>query len=285
MKLVLALATASVAASVFTAAVSAQVSAPPRKPPVVSRPKPTTGGTNLPKRDSAQISSWRRYRFSLLSSEVMDSNIDRDKEDPVASNGFVAGAVARYQSAEIKPAVQLTYEIANHSYSHSEQYDRVSHNLSALLARKLMSGLTGELIGEVALKGSSEDRDVGNQYIVLPRLNYRIDPARRLRVYGAYRIRRYDVNADRDAFNRYAGSEIRSDVGKDARVEVGFRYETNSARAARRSYTRRTYHTSYTRSLGDNDEILTELKYRSQRYDKRPVEEDDDNPRHDHRFS
>lgn len=260
----------------------AQVSAPPRKQPVTVKKPPLP---NTPTNDSAVASAWRPYRFALLSSKVMDSNIEREKEDPITSNGFVVGGAARYQSAEVRPGVQLAYEIATHSYTRSEQYDRVSHNLSSVLTRRFTKKLMGEAIAEAALKGSSEDRDVGNQYIILPRLNYRLDDSRRLRLYGAYRIRRYDTDTDRDAFNRYAGAEIRSDVGSDSRVELGFRYETNSARAARRSYTRRTYHTAYTRSFGDNDTFLAELKYRSQRYDKRPVDEDHDSFRHDHRFS
>ena len=254
--------------------VAAQVATPPRKPIEVAKPK-----------DSVTATEWRPYGFALFSSEVMDSNIEREKEGAIGSNGFVLGALARFTSAEVRPAVQLAYEIATHSYTHSEQYDRISHNLSAVLSRRFSKKLIAEVITEAALKGSSEDRDVGNQYIVLPRLNYRLTPGHRLRTYGAYRIRRYDTSADRDAVNRYVGTELRSDIGNDSRLEFGARYETNSARAARRSYTRRTFHTAYTRNVGDSDDFLAGLKYRSQRYDKRPVSEDDDNPRHDHRFS
>ncbi len=284
MKIVLLLAVAVVSAMPL----GAQVSSPPRKAPAATEKpkttsKPADPKASKPKPDSS--SGWRPYRFSVFSSDVVDSNIDRDKEDPIASNGFIAGVGARYHSAEIKPAVQIAYEIARHSYTHSEQYDRVSHNLSAVLTRRFSNKLTGEAITEAALKGSSEDRDVGDQYIFLPRLNYRLDQGRRVRVYSAYRIRRYDDDTDRNAVNRYVGTELRSDIGDAAQIEFGFRYETNSANAVRRSYTRRTYQTTYTRSRGDNDDFLAELRYQSQRYDGRPVSEDNDNPRHDHRLS
>lgn len=263
----------------------AQVSSPPRKPPVVSRPVVKPGGPGAPEQDTSHARAWRPYRFALFSSQVYDSNIERDRLDPITSYGFVIGGVARYQSAEVRPDMSVVYEIAHHSYTRNEQFDRVSHNLSAVASRRLTRSLTAEAIAEAALKGSSEDRDVGDQYIFIPRLNYRLDQARRLRVYGAYRIRRYDIDADRDAVNRYVGTELRSDVGDETRMELGFRYETNSAREARRSYTRRTYDITYTRTWGDNDQLLAEVRYRSQRYDQRPGDEDDDDPRHDHRVA
>lgn len=234
---------------------------------------------------ASPVKSWRNFRFAVFNSEIVDSNIRRDKVAPVSANGFVVGAAVRYQSAEMRPAVTVTYEIARHSYTRSTQFDRVSHNLSAVAYRRFTKRLSGEAISEAAVKGSSEDRDVGNQYLFLPRLSYRLDDARRLRVYGAYRMRRYDVNQERNAENRYAGVELRSDVSDDARLEFGFRYETNSARAAKRSYVRRTYHTQYSRALSRRSDLSAELKYRSQRYNQRLVKEDGDRPRHDYRLS
>lgn len=263
----------------------AQVSSPPRKPPVISKPVVKPSSPGAPRQDTSRVGGvWRPYRFALFSSQVYDSNIERHNLDPVTSYGFVIGGVGRYQSAAVRPDLSVVYEIARHSYTRNEQFDRVSHNLSAVASRRLTRKLTAEAIAEAALKGSSEDRDVGDQYIFIPRLNYRLDDARRLRLYGAYRIRRYDIDADRDAVNRYVGTEVRSDVSDEARVQLGFRYETNSARAERRSYTRRTYDVTYTRSWGNND-LLAEVRYRSQRYDQRPVDEDDDDPRHDHRVA
>ena len=249
------------------------------------KPGSTLGAAVSNNPASPSVRSWRPYRFALFSSEIVDTNIERDQIAPVSANGFVVGAAVRYQSTELRPALTATYEIARHSYTRSAQFDRVSHNLSAVAYRRFTKRLSGEAIAEAAVKGSSEDRDVGNQYLFLPRLNYRMTDAQRLRLYGAYRMRRYDVNEDRNAENRYAGAEFRTDVSDDARLEVGFRYETNSARAARRSYVRRTYHTQYTRALSDRDDISAELKYRSQRYDQRLVKEDGDNPRQDHRVT
>lgn len=269
--------------------VEAQVHSPPRNPP-------KTDGPLIPQKpqiskpagvDSLQAASrWRSVRLGVFSSEVYDTNIERNKVDAIPSNGFVFGGAVRYQSAPVRPGITAVYEIARHSYTRSEQFDRISHNLSTVLSRRLTKNLTAETIGEIALKGSSEDRDVGDQYSVLPRLSYRLDPARRLRAYAAYRIRRYDSDSDRDAHNRYVGAELRSNVGRQSRAEVGYRFETNSARAARRSYTRRTYYADLARSFGRDDDLYTELRYRSQRYDKRLIDVNGTTePRHDHRIT
>ncbi len=220
----------------------------------------------------------------VIASSVYDSNIERDPR-PLNSYGFITGIGARYQDREIRPSVQLSYEIARHAYTHGDEWDRVSQNMNVVLARRLSRSFFLETIGEIALKGSSEDRDIGNQYIFLPRLNYRINSSHRLRVYGAYRIRRYDVDTDRDAANRYAGAEFRKAFSPRSLWESGFRYETNSAKGERRSYTRRTYFSAWTATVSRRDQLVTELEYRRQHYDKRPVKVGGiQTPRLDHRL-
>lgn len=220
----------------------------------------------------------------VLLSSAYDSNIERDERN-LPSYGLITGLGAKYQKREIRPPVQLSYEIARHAYTRGDEWNRISQDLNLVLARRLSRKFFLETIGEVALKGSSEDRDIGNQYIFLPRLNYRLSLARRLRVYGGYRIRRYDVDTGRDAANRYAGVEFRNISASRGQWENGYRYETNSARAQRRSYTRRSYFTAWTAPLRGGDQMVLELQYRSQRYDKRPVSVDGImTPRHDHRL-
>ncbi len=226
----------------------------------------------------------RPITANLIASSIYDSNIQRDEKN-LGSYGLVTGLGARYQDREIRPLVQLSYEIARHAYTRGEEWDRISHDLNLVLARRLSRKFILETIGEIALKGSSEDRDIGNQYIFLPRLNYRISLSQRLRLYGAYRVRRYDTGTDRDAANRYAGLEYRKLSAGGRQWGTGYRYETNSARSERRSYTRRTYFTAWTAPLRSRDQVVLDLQYRSQRYDKRPVSVGDiETPRHDHRF-
>ncbi len=280
---------AVVALLVFVAAgpLAAQVRTPPRKPPTTVKPQTPPKPTATAKPDSnGTTRQWRPYRFGMFLSEVYDTNIERSKEDLVGSNGFVAGGVIGYQSAAVRPGFSAAYEIARHAYTRNEQFDRISHNLSFVLGRRLTKNITTEAIGEAALKGSSEDRDVGDQYLFLPRISYKLDGSRRVRAYAAYRIRRYDSDPDRNAINRYVGAELRSDVGGNSRIEVGYRYEKNDAETPRAVYRRNTYYTGLTRTLGSNDDLFAEVKYRVQRYNHRLVEVDDEDvPRADRRVS
>ena len=226
----------------------------------------------------------RRFTAHAIVSSVYDSNIEHD-ENNIKSYGVITGVGARYQDREIRPAFQLSYEVARHAYTQVDDWDRISHDLSAYSARRLSRKFILEAIGEVALKGSSEDRDIGNQYIFVPRLSYRLTPSQRLRLYGAYRLRRYDTDQDRDAVNRYAGLEFRQIARKAGQWDMGYRFETNSAKGERRSYTRRSYLARWTAPFLKRDAVALELVYRSQRYDKRSITVDETTmPRHDHRL-
>lgn len=229
-------------------------------------------------------SPWNPVSASTFARSVYDSNIEHDRND-LASYGFIGGVAARYQSRKVRAPLVATYTVAKHSYTQVNEWDRVSQDLNVAASRRFNPRVTFETIGEISLKGSSEDRDIGDQYIVLPRLNYRLRPSERLRAYGVYRIKRYDIATDRNAVNRYGGLEFRQNVGKGGQWETGYRYETNSAQAERQSYTRRTYDTQYTANLPGRNQINGELKYRTQRYDKRAIVIDGQaRPRMDHRF-
>ncbi len=227
---------------------------------------------------------WSRFSVSTFARSIYDSNIRHDKNN-LAAYGLIGGGAARYQSRQMRAPLTATYTVAKHSYSEGAEWNRVSQDLNVVATRRLTRRLTFETIGEIALKGSSEDRDIGDQYIFLPRLSYRVNLSQRFRWYGAYRIKRYDLAPDRNAYNRYGGLEFRQDVGKAGQWELGYRYETNSARSERQSYARRTYATQYAATLLGENQIVGVMKYRTQRYDKRPVlVESVYRPRMDHRF-
>lgn len=227
---------------------------------------------------------WNPLSVSFSITSVYDTNIDRLLVD-TGAYGLVVGLSGRYQSGRSHPGIAATYTIAKHSYTKGDVWNRVSHDLNLVTTRAISPQLTFETIGEIALKGSSEDRDISDQYIFLPRLSYRPRASQRIRLYGAYRERRYDVTPSFNAANRYAGLDLRQNIGKSGQWETGYRFETNSARDEKRSYTRRTYSTQYTTQFSRRDQALAELKYRTQRYDKRPVKVDSVSvPRMDHRF-
>jgi hypothetical protein len=212
---------------------------------------------------------WKPFSFFVSTSGVYDTNINHD-ENPVRDWGLVYGVGTHFET----DAVEIDYEIASHNYRNTDRWDRISHSLTTSYEQKFTRRLSMEAVGEMALRGSSEDRELGDQYILEPRIHYRLSPSSRLRFYGAYRLRRYDENAERDATNRYVGLELRNRLGHST-LDVGYRWETNRADGSRFSYDRQTYSAQLsTPFAGGLHRLGIELRYRPQRYTDRFLDDD-----------
>lgn len=211
--------------------------------------------------------AWLRpFSFFVSSTGVYESNIDHD-ENPIQDYGAVFGVGTHFET----DTVEIEYEVASHNYQNTDRWDRISHSLTSSYEQKITRKLSMEAVGELALRGSSEDRELGDQYVFEPRLHYRISPSNRLRLYGAYRLRRYDENPERDATNRYVGLELRQRLGT-ATLDVGYRTEQNHAEGPRFTYDRQTYSAQLSTPLaGGLHRLGLEVRYRPQQYANRFV--------------
>jgi hypothetical protein len=216
--------------------------------------------------------AWLRpFSFFVSSTGVYDSNINHD-ENPVRDYGAVFGVGTHFET----DTVEVEYEVASHNYQNTDRWDRISHSLTSSYEQKITRKLSMEAVGELALKGSSEDRELGDQYVFEPRIHYRISPSNRLRLYGAYRLRRYDENAERDANNQYVGLELRQRLGR-ATLDVGYRWEENRAEGPRYTYDRQTYSAQFSTPLaGGLHRLGMEVRYRPQQYAHRFVDDEED---------
>jgi hypothetical protein len=226
----------------------------------------------------------RAVSFFATATSAADSNIDHNDEN-LRAYGVAVGGGAEYQNRPDDPSVLITYRTALHRYARTDRWNRLSHNLRAAFERELDGPWEVHAIGEISLKGTSEDRELSNQYIVTPRLQYRIDRWRRVRTYATLRLRRYDEDAGRNATNRYAGVEFtqRSEHGDEWDVEL--RLEKNGARDPRQTYNRWTFGTQYLTPLSERNRLEFDVRFRQQKYTNRLVEVDDtDVPRRDIRW-
>ena len=213
------------------------------------------------------------FSFFVSLTGVHDTNINHS-EEPLASTGVVGGIGTRFETDNF----EVEYEVAKHEYSNTDRWDRVSHSVTTSFEQRVAKKLSMEAVGELTLKGSSEDRELNDQYVLEPRINYRFSPSSRLRLYGAHRLRRYDDNQQRDATNQYAGAEFRQRLGSGA-FDVGYRWETNRAEGRRYSYERQTYSLQYATPLaGGLHRLAAEVKYRPQNYSHRFVDDEEDEP-------
>jgi len=213
-----------------------------------------------------------------------DTNIDHDINNLFAY-GLALGTGARYQNQPVDPSLQVDYQIAVHRYARSDRWDRLSQQLRAVFERELEGPWEIHAIGEISLKGTSEDRELSDQYVITPRLQYRIDQWRRLRPYATLRLRRYDDDIGRNATNRYVGIEFTQRSGLGDQWDLDLRLERNAARDPRQTYVRWTFSTDYMTPVTPRDRLELEVKLRQQRYTYRLVEVDDrDVPRRDYRW-
>lgn len=238
------------------AAPSRRIGVPARVAPQRVLPEPAS--TSAP--DDGPV--WLRpFAFFAGTAGVYDSNIDQDRV-PIRDYGTVFSVGTHFET----DAVQVEYEVASHSYQNTDRWDRISHSLTSSYEQKITRKLSLEAVGNLALKGSSEDRELGDQYVFEPRIHYRLSPSNRLRLYGAYRLRRYDENPERDATNRYAGVELRHRLGRTA-LDIGYRWETNRAEGPRFTYDRQTYSAQLSTPLaGGRHRLGLEVRYRPQQY-------------------
>lgn len=204
---------------------------------------------------------------------VFDTNINHDEEDTIRSLGMVLATGAQFRDNPRDPSVDVTYTIGFHRYTRTDRWDRLSHHVRALVETDLSGPWSWETVGEISLKGSSEDRELSDQYVINPRLDYRFGERHRFRMYGLLRLKRYDEEILRNATNQYAGGELLFRSRKGSRFEVGGRLERNDAAGPRYDYHRYTYYTEFVVPVSARDRIELELTTRRQQYLNRLVED------------
>lgn len=240
---------------------------PPRPIPVVSAPAPPPP---------------RRVSPVVVFTSGFESNVNRDRED-LDALGMSLGAGLVFVDNPRKPTLEATYQAGFHRYSGTNRWNRISHFARVSWERSVARDWTVDVAGEMALKGSAEDRELGDQYLVTPRVEFKLDSLFRVRAFATYRLRRYPTDPGRNATNRYVGGELLGRPSGGARWEVGGRVEENATIEARRTYHRYTVYGGWEQPVGRRSRIETGLKVRLQRYPNRLVDIDGgpDVPRRD----
>jgi len=171
-----------------------------------------------------------------------------------------------------KPSFEADYEVALHRYNNTDEFDRVSHNLNVEYRKQLVKRLYAKTTAEMSLKGSSEDREINNNYIVEEQLQYRFATNTRVAGLAAYRLKRYPiVDQDSNSIDSYVGAKIEQRLRGGRRVELGYRYDHNRAWDPRNNYIRRTYTLEFQTplSLRRRDSLTAEFRYSPRHYQNR----------------
>ena len=193
------------------------------------------------KKNFGEIDSWRRrFWFSATLAASFDSNIDHEPRG-VRSFGVVPSLGLHLQNSAENPSFEMHYEIAAHQYTNSQEWDRVSQNLEVSYRKHLFGRWSARTEGELTLKGSSEDRELNNQYALRQQLEYRFNEWSRLQLVAAYRLKRDPEDSGSDSIDPYAGVRFIQKLRGARRLAVSYRYDKNRSRDPRSRYIRWAY--------------------------------------------
>lgn len=246
---------------------------------------------DIPDERGAEAGSFlnRHFDASLQFSSIYEDNIEHDAEiDAVQSYGMVPALQLRFQSGVEDPLFIFDYLVARHAYSNTERWDRVSNAFRASFEPILGDNLYLVTSAEVSLKGSSEDRDVSNQFQVMQEIEYRFTRRHRLQLYGTYRIKRFPDQPGAQDLKPNVGINFERRNSDNERFEIGARYEFNKEEEVRGNYRRWTFDVSYRTPQFNRlrDQFRVGIKHRTKLYTARFVElDDEDYLREDHRLS
>ncbi|HUF68840.1 MAG TPA: hypothetical protein VMM79_09385 [Longimicrobiales bacterium] len=212
--------------------------------------------------------SFARLGFELTGSSVYDSNLSRSV-DRLESWGWTAGGATTLHLERGATALSLEYGVDAHRFGASDRWDRVTQEARATFAGRISDALRVDVMAEHGTGRASEDREIGKEYAVFPRLDVLPDSRSRIRIRGGYRIRDYGDLGGRNARNRLIGVDYRIGASGGAGVEIGTRYEVNVTEEARNRFYRWRHRARFTAPLGRASDIAIALEQQSRRYPER----------------
>ena len=241
--------------------------------------------TSPPNNSLVETEAWRRRLwFSATLATSFDTNINHDPKG-VRSFGLVQSLGVHFQNNVEKPSFELEYEVAAHSYTNSEEWDRVSHNLVMSYRKHLFGGWSTRTESEITVKGSSEDRELNNQYTLRQQLEYRLNENSRLQFAGAYRVKRDPLDSGSNAIDPYAGARFIQKLAGDRRLALSYRYDKNRSWDPKNRYIRWAYEAEFTTPIVDRRTRLNfDFTYKPRLYGRIVKVEGERVPRRDGRW-
>ncbi len=224
-------------------------------------------------KDASQTSDFR-IRGTMM--QVYDTNIDHD-EDHIAAYGLVPGMDVRFQNQKEKPLLTLEYQVARHAYTQTDKWDRVSNKFRARITPRGSRKWRTQTDVELSFGGTSEDRDISNQYSLEHDIEYRFTRDHRFHLFTYLRIKRIPDDPGESAFKPYFGLVYERKTDDDGELELSVRYEFNREQEPRGDYSRHTYAMKYEIPLFKTRNLLElKAKYQRKYYDYRFVEVEDE---------
>lgn len=207
------------------------------------------------------------WHGALSVANLFDGNVSHDVT-PIRSYGVVPAASVTFDSAA-DGAFSFGYEIATNSYTGTDEWDRISHNLFTTLQHRLGKRLRLETDTEASWKGSSEDRELANVFGVSQRVVYRVSKATRVALTGTYRYKQYPDDPGTSGPSPSVGAKIDRRLRGDGRLTLSYKYQSRLSEVARNRYYRNAYALEWsTPMIAGQDRLSLGFEYRPQRYNR-----------------
>lgn len=226
----------------------------------------------------------RRLWFTATLATNFDTNINHDPQG-VNSWGLIPSLGVHFRNSVEKPSFEIDYEIAAHRYTNSTEWDRVSHNLVLSYRKRLFGGWSTRTESEITVKGSSEDRELNNQYGLRQQLEYRINENSRLQLAAAYRIKRDPSDSGSNAIDPYAGVRFIQKLAGEKRLALSYRYDKNRSWDPKNRYIRWAYEAEFATPIVDRRSRLSfDFTYKPRLYGRTVRVDGERVPRRDGRW-
>lgn len=209
-------------------------------------------------------------RYHLNTGMLLETNLERE-ETPSGAYGGVVGLGIGFRNRARRPSLEFGYEIAGHRYSVPARWNRLSHAGTGAITVHATKRLALRLEAEATIKGSSEDRDLGNQYRLRQAIEWRILGNTEIEIGAVARLRRYTDNLDRNATNTYAEAKLAQRIVRGLDLAASGRLESNDASGARYRYDRVSYQIGL-EATGGFGELEIEGGYKIQDYRTRLID-------------
>ncbi len=191
-----------------------------------------------------RTSRFRSISATALLTNSFDTNIDHNA-DNLDSYGVIPGARIQFRQAARHHWFHLMYAVGVHSYTQTNRWDRVSHQFRAGFEGLLTGPLRSETAADVSIGGSSEDRDISNQFQASQAFEIRFDRYHRLQTYATIRFKRFPDAPQNNAFKPNIGFEYEQRYRNGQRWGFGGRYEIKRVANPRSNYYRWTFDIEY----------------------------------------
>jgi hypothetical protein len=208
---------------------------------------------------------WTDLGLSVL----YDTNFELSQA-PLEGPGLLADVRAQLRTSTRRPFARLEYRGQWRQYKASEQWNRDTHTIQAVLDQRL-GPLQFEGIGSWQIASQTEDREIADVYSISPRVGLSFGSVR-FRAYGRYWARRFEQGSGQEEVIRTGGADLRWRVFRFMEWQAAYRHEESESHSSSRRYVRETASAALRLDLGAHTTLVMEGARAVRRYPERLVD-------------